>query len=131
MSLGFTPTRSVTLGLDLGFDLADNKEIGRTDRTRRTGVAIEWRATSTTSLGARWSMTDGDDDTDLRENGSSDLSAQVTQRLDVLKLAGSAQPAQAYFRIGRVTSRSLDREFQVDDARRNWTASTGLTLTLF
>jgi hypothetical protein len=131
VSLGFTPTPSLTLGVDLGLDLADNKEIDRTNRTRRSGVAVEWRATTMTSLGARWSLTDGDDDTDLRENGSSDLTAQVTQRINVFKLAGSAQPGQVYIRIGRVTSRVLDREFQVDDTRRSWTASTGLTLTLF
>jgi hypothetical protein len=131
LSLGFTPTPSLTLGLDLGFDVADNKEIARTNRTRRSGITIEWRATSTTSLATRWALTDGDDDTGLRESGNSDLSAQVTQRLDFLKLAGGAQPGQVFLRIGRVSSRALDREFQVDDDRRNWTASTGLTLTLF
>jgi hypothetical protein len=34
-------------------------------------------------------------------------------------------------RFGRQTLRSLDREFQVGDARRNWTINTGLSLNLF
>ena len=131
VSLGFTPVLTVTVGLDLGFERAENDEIDRTDRLRRTGVMVDWQVTPATTLGARWSTTDGGDDARLRENGNSDLSLQVTQRLDVFKLAGWAPPGQAFVRLGRQTSRVLDREFQVADARRNWTANTGLNLTLF
>jgi hypothetical protein len=131
VSLGYTPVPAVTVGLELGLERAENREIDRRDRTLRAGLGMDWQVTSATALGARWSQTDAEDDAHLRENGSSDLSLQVTQRLDVLTLGGWALPGQAYLRFGRQTLRSLDREFQVGDARRNWTINTGLSLNLF
>lgn len=131
VAFGFTPLTSIDVGIDLSTSGSENKEIDRTDRTRRVGLNLDWRATGSTSLGARWSTTRGDDDTDLRENRSGDLSAQVTQRLDTFKIAGWGLPGQLFFRFGRQSSRSIDREFDVDDSRRSWTANTGLNLTVF
>jgi len=131
LSLTFAPFPSLDTSLDVAFERAQNKEIDRVDRTRRLGMSADWRVTTSTSLGARWSLTDGKDDQHLRENRASDLSAQATQRLDVLRIAGRPLPGQVYFRFGRQTSRFLDREFEVDDSRRNWTANTGLNLTVF
>jgi hypothetical protein len=131
VSLGFTPLASVILSVDLTLSRAENKEIDRTDRTRRLGLGADWQATETMSLGARWSTTDGEDDSHIRENGNSDLSAQATQRLDRWKVAGWPLPGQIFVRFGRQTSHSLDREFQFDDSRRNWTVNTGLSLTAF
>jgi hypothetical protein len=130
-TLGYTPVPAVTVGLELELERAENQEIARTDRTLRAGLSVDWQVTSATALGVRWSQTDAEDDAHLRETGSSDLSLQVTQRLDVLTLGGWALPGQAYLRFGRQTLRSLDREFQVGDARRNWTINTGLSLNLF
>jgi hypothetical protein len=131
VGFGITPFLSLDVGLDLAFERAENKEIDRTDRTRRLGLSADWRVTGTTSLGARWSTTHGEDDAHLRETTASDLNTQVSQRLDVFKIAGWPLPGQVYFRFGRQRSRSLDREFQVDDSRRNWTVNTGLNLTMF
>lgn len=131
LSLSFAPFPSLDTSLDVSFERAENKEIDRIDRTRRVGMSADWRLTTSTSLGARWSLTDGEDDQHLRENRASDLSAQAIQRLDVLRIAGRPLPGQAYFRFGRQTSRFLDQEFEVDDSRRAWTANTGLNLTVF
>jgi hypothetical protein len=131
VSLGYTPVPAVTVGLELGLERADNREIDRTDRTLRAGLSVDWQVTSATALGARWSQTEATDDARLRENDGSDLSLQVTQRLNVLTLGGWALPGQAFLRFGRQTSRTLDREFQAGDARRNWTINTGLSLAVF
>lgn len=131
VSLGFTPLASIILSVDLTLSRAENKEIDRTDRTRRLGLGADWQATETMSLGTRWSRTDGEDDSNIRESGNSDLSAQVTQRLDRWKVAGWPLPGQIFVRFGRQTSRSLDREFQFEDSRRNWAVNTGLSLTAF
>jgi hypothetical protein len=131
VSLGFTPLASVTLSIDLTLSRAENKEIDRTDRTRRLGLGADWQATETMSLGTRWSRTDREDDSHLRESGDSDLSAQVTQRLDRWKVAGWPLPGQIFVRFGRQTSHALDREFQFDDSRRNWAVNTGVSLAAF
>jgi hypothetical protein len=117
--------------VDLGLERAENKEIDRRDRTVRTGVSVEWRATGATTLGARWSRTDTEDAAGLRESGAGDINLQVAQRLDVFRIAGFIPPGQAFLRFGRQTSRAVDPEFAVNESRRNWTATTGLTLTLF
>jgi hypothetical protein len=131
LSLGFTPLPSLSLSVDLSSDRARNEELDRTDRTLRIGWGTDWQATETMSLGTRWSKTASEDDTHGRENGNSDLSAQVTQRLDRWKVASWPLPGQIYFRFGRQTARSLDHEFQFDDSRRNWAINTGLSLTAF
>jgi hypothetical protein len=131
VSLELTVWPPLTVGVELGYERADNREIARVDRTRRTGVSLEWRATRATTLGARWSRTDAEDDDRIRESDGSDLNLQLTQRLDVFQVGGWTPPGQAFLRFGRVTSRALDREFLVDDSRRSWTANTGLNLTLF
>jgi hypothetical protein len=130
-SVEVIPTAAVTLALDLSLERAQNRETGVRDRTLRAGMAIEWRATGATALAARWSRTGARDDVGLRSADASDLNLQVTQRLDVVRLAGWAPPGQAFVRFGRVSTRTVDGEFQVSESRRNWTASTGLTLTLF
>jgi hypothetical protein len=131
VSVGFTPLASILLSVDLTLSRAENKEIDRTDRTRRLGLGADWQATETLSLGTRWARTDGEDDLHIRESGDSDLSAQVTQRLDRWKVAGWPLPGQVFLRFGRQTSRSRDREFQLDDSRRNWALNTGLSFTAF
>jgi hypothetical protein len=129
--LELSPWPPVTFAVDLGLERSENKEIDRRDRTVRTGLSVEWRATGATTLGARWSRTDTDDEAGLRDSGAGDVNLQVAQRLDVFRIAGFAPPGQAFLRFGRQTSRALDREFAVNESRRNWTATTGLTLTLF
>lgn len=131
VSLGFTPLSTLTLGVDLTSSRARNEEIDRTDRTLRLGLMADWLATEMLSLGTRWSMLDAEDDSRLRESGNSDLSVQLTHRLDRWRVAGWPLPGQVYFRFGRQASRSLDREFAFDDSRHNWSVNTGLSLTTF
>jgi hypothetical protein len=131
VSVGFTPLPSLSLGFDLTSSRARNEELDRTDRTLRLGVMADWQATQMLSLGTRWSMTDAEDDARLRESGNSDLSMQVAHRLDRWKVAGWPLPGQVYFRFGRQASSSLDREFEFDDSRHNWSVNTGLSLTAF
>ncbi|HWB41888.1 MAG TPA: hypothetical protein VG500_11545 [Gemmatimonadales bacterium] len=131
VALELTPLAPVTVALDLSLERAENKEIARRDRTLRGGLTVEWRATSATTLGVRWSETDARDDARVRESDAGDLTLQVAQRLDVFQVSGWPLPGQVFVRFGRQTSRAVDREFQVDESRSNWTATTGLTLTLF
>ena len=64
-----------------------------------------------------------------------ELSAQSPEAFVVDHLVGGLRAAAVAvgsdFRFGRQASRALDREFQVNESRHNWTANTGLTLTLF
>ena len=129
--LELSPWPPITFAVDLGLERAENKEIDRRDRIVRTGLSVEWRATGATMLGARWSRTDTEDAAGLRESGAGDLNLQVAQRLDVFRIGGFAPPGQAFLRFGRQTSRAVDPEFAVNESRRNWTATTGLTLTFF
>jgi hypothetical protein len=131
VALELTPLAPVTVALDLSLERAENKEIAQRDRTLRSGMTVEWRATSATTLGVRWSETDARGDARVRESDASDLTLQVAQRLDVFQVSGWPLPGQVFVRFGRQTSRAVDREFQVDESRSNWTATTGLTLTLF
>jgi hypothetical protein len=131
LGLGFTPLSSLSLSVDLSSARARNEELDRTDRTLRLGLGADWQATETLTLGTRWSKTDSEDDAHVRENGNDDLNAQVTQRLDRWRIAGWPLPGQLFFRFGRQTSYARDREFQLDDSRRNWAVNTGLTLTAF
>jgi hypothetical protein len=94
-------------------------------------VVADWQATAMLSIGSRWSIMDAEDDSRLRESGSSDLSLQAAHRLDRWRIAGWPLPGQVYVRFGRQASRSLDREFAFDDSRRNWALNTGLSLTAF
>ena len=129
--LELSPWPPITFAVDLGLERAENKEIDRRDRIVRTGLSVEWRATGGATLGARWSRTDTEDAAGLRESGAGDLNLQVAQRLDVFRIGGFVPPGQAFLRFGRQTSRAVDPEFAVNESRRNWTATTGLTLTLF
>ena len=49
--LELSPWPPITFAVDLGLERAENKEIDRRDRTVRTGVSVEWRATGATTLG--------------------------------------------------------------------------------
>jgi hypothetical protein len=131
VSLGFTPVTMIDLGLDLGLERAENKEIERVDRTRRVGVSVGWRATGSTTLGARWSTTHSEDDAGLRDSDASDVSAEIAQRLDVIRWFGGPLPGQVFLRYGRQRNSTSDREFAFDDSRRNWTLNTGLNLSVF
>jgi hypothetical protein len=128
--VGLTPAEGLDLSLDAALERATNEEADRTDRTRRLGLNLDWRPSPAWWLAARWSRTDADDDAGLRESDAGDLSAQLSRQLDLFRIAGWPLPGQLYVRFGRQTSRLLDREFGVDDARESWTANTGFNFSV-
>lgn len=131
-SFGINPFARIDIGFEVSFENAKNKEVDRTDVTRRFGVNLNLRTTTYSNLSANFSTTHSEDDPLTSERDNSYFNAQWSYSFNVTR-AGNRQLLQGQFfvRYTRHESESRDRIFGFNNDLRNWTVNTGFSINLF
>jgi len=130
VSLGFTPLRSLDVGLDAGFERAENREFSQRHSTRRVGSLVTWRFTSRNALVGNISRTRITEDPGTALQSATDLRLELSQRIALVRGRSDRPPAQLFVRYAHQLG---DRVVPPSgrDPRRNWSVNTGVTLSLF
>ncbi len=126
-----TPASRVDLQMDLAFEGARNKELARTDLTRRIGLNAHWRLTSGTAISGLASTTLMENDVGTRKGRETDLNLELSQSVSLSWWASGRTRGQFFVRYVLRSSHRFDHTFTLDDSRRLWTFNTGFNLSLF
>jgi hypothetical protein len=127
VAFGFTPHARVRLDLEATRERAASKERQEIARTRRFGIRGNWSAFDRTTLSVSWALTHAEDDAGIRERDDTTLDAQWSSFVPRLDRIGG----QYFLRFSRTSAQALDREFDLDDERRNWSVDSGLNFSFF
>jgi hypothetical protein len=131
VTLALTPGARLDLQVDLAFERALNKELARTDLTRRIGIGGSVRIARHTVLAGLVSTTFLEDQARTSSGRVADLSAELSQTVPFPRLGLFGPQGQFFVRYARQSARRLDRLFAIDDSQRLWTVHTGFNLSLF
>ena len=127
VAFGFAPHARVRLDLEATRERAASKERQEIARTRRFGIRGNWSAFDRTTLSVTWALTHAEDDAGIRERDDTTLDAQWSSFVPRLDRIGG----QYFLRFSRTSAEALDREFDLDDERRNWSVDSGLNFSFF
>ncbi len=131
-SFGLTPLGSMDVGFELSFERSENKELDRTDLTRRFGLNLNLRTTTYSSLTASFARTHSSDDVDASEQNSLFFNAQWSYRFTFRRAGGrDFLSGQAFVRYNRNEADSRDLIFGFASDSSSWTVNTGVNLSLF
>lgn len=131
ISFGLASGPQLDLGVDIGFEGAENRETARTDVTRRVSVNGNWRPSTTSTLTALLAVTMLANDLDAAEARNTDVSLQFTQTVPLVRRPAGRPSAQFFVRYARLTGRTFNPAAATPDVRRFWTVNTGVTASLF
>jgi len=131
-NLGVTPHDRLDVNFDLAFENAENKEIDRTDLTRRIGITFSLRTTNTSALTANLSTTNTEDNAKTSERNNVFINAQWSLSFTLNRSARrKLAQGQVFVRYTRNESDSRDTVFGFADDSSNWAINTGVNLSLF
>jgi hypothetical protein len=130
-SLGAMASAIVDAGVELAFEDADNRELTRTDLTRRVSVNATWRPTPHTSLAGMVTRNRFEDRPRTSERQTTDVNLTFAQGVSFLRGHPNRLHAQFFVRYVRQTIYGLAIA-ELDPTRaRFWTVNTGLTFRVF
>jgi hypothetical protein len=130
LSVGVSPASTLDLSLDAALERAENREFSQRNSTWRLGTLMTWRFSRTSALVASVSRTRTVDDPRTAEQSNTEFRFEVSQRLSLFRAGSARSQAQLFLRYARVVG---DRVVPpgASDLRRNWSLSTGFTLSAF
>jgi hypothetical protein len=130
-TVGLTPTASFDLTFDLSAESARNFELGRTDRTYRTGINVNWRVTQRMAASAMVSTVFAGDVAETSRSRSAEIDLQWSYRFGVERSRYRKVQGQFFVRYANRYARSLDSVFGLNSLTRLQTLNTGLSFTFF
>jgi hypothetical protein len=119
------------VGLELGFEGAENREVRRTDRTRRLSITGSWRPSPRSTVTGQFSTTRVGNDVDDQRSRNADLGVQFTQVVPVTRRPDGKPSIQVFVRYARVSARLLAGTAGPAGDTRLWTLNTGATFSVF
>ena len=131
ISAAVMPGPQIDFGADLAFEGAENREVNRTDVTRRIAVNGNWRPARHTMVTAIVQTTFIGNNVDGNEQRATDLNLQLSQGVPLSKRSSGKPLAQAFVRYARQHSYAIAALGAPAAPARLWSISTGLTLSLF
>jgi hypothetical protein len=130
VTFGVSAGARADVGIELAYEGAENREVSRTDATRRVALNANLRPSPLTTMTALVSRTTLRNDVDAGENRSTDISLQLTQSVPIANLGGR-QAAQLFIRYARMNLWTLTPGTAQAELRRLWTVNSGVTIGLF
>lgn len=127
MFVGMTPHDHLRLDFEVSRERAASKERGEVVRTRRFGIRGNWSVFDRTTLTLAWALTHAEDHLHVRERDDRTLDAQWSSYIPGLDRVGG----QYFLRFSRNAADARDREFDIDDERRNWSVDSGVNVSFF
>jgi hypothetical protein len=128
ISFGLMPSTAMDIGLEVGFDGAENRETAREDLTRRLAVTATLRPTRLSTLTALVTRTRVFDRAATSRSTNTDLSVQFGQSVPFVRRRPDGASAQAFIRFARQTLSAFDRVFAQSNSSQAWVLNTGLTI---
>ncbi|MGH2657354.1 MAG: hypothetical protein ACRDIZ_11765 [Actinomycetota bacterium] len=127
LGVGLQPHERLSIDLTLDLERFESEERAEVENTRRTGVRTNWRAFDRTTMSFSWAKTHNEDEAATREVDNTTLDAQWSSFVPWLGAIGG----QYFLRLSRTLGEQIDREFDFDDRRLNWSVDSGLNFTFF
>lgn len=128
-NVGVAAHASLDLGLDFGWEAAENREFEQTGYNTRGGGSLEWRPWRQTGLSVSYSVTGTHDEPRTGTSRIDDLNVQISQGFHPARRWGRGSPGRVFVRFARQGSESVVE--QARDRRSTWTLQSGASLTLF
>ena len=130
VAVGLSPTTSLDIAATFNREVATNVEIHAVSRTTRLGATVTWRIDAHSKIDAIANRTAIRDAT-AGPNDVLDANLQYSYAL-ALRPGDATRPRlEAFGRWTWQSSDALDAILHTVNDRRNWTLSTGVTLTVF
>jgi len=130
LGLGYATT-AFDVNLDGNFEVANNIERSRIERTRRLGVNANVRPLKGLSLTTNYQDSRTEDDGASSLNQSRTFEAFGTYRLEWKISTARSMAAQILLRYAYQDSHAEDKVFQLLSDTRTWLISSAVTLSLF
>jgi len=120
-----TPLRPLDLGIELGLEKGDNREIPQRIDTRRIGGTVAWRIRNGSSISGSASTTRTTDDLATLPQHFTELRLEVSQRVRLVRFAASRMAGQVFLRFARQSGT------MTGTGVRTWSLNSGASLTVF
>jgi hypothetical protein len=131
LSISITATRALNMNFDVSADSAFNREIGRTDRSRRLAFGINLKMGQRALLAANLSGTLSADSIGASRGRNGDCDVQWSYRFAVGKERFTKTQGQFFIRYATRLASSINNIFRLNDISRSHTVNTGLSFTFF
>lgn len=134
VTVGMTASTTLTLGLDLGLERQESKELSQVNHVRRAGLTGNWRATPLTTLDGAVTVSRTEDVGAGRDAHVSSVQAGIAQGIRLWHSADGAPRGQAFLRFSRHSNAffNLGGSFAPPTQQTGlWNVASGLTLRLF
>ncbi len=125
---------ALTLGVDLGFERQENKQLSQVNHFRRVGLTGTWRVATLTMLDGALSLSRAEDPGAGSDTHVSSLQAGIAQGIKLWRSADGAPRGQAFLRFARYSSElfNLTNSFAPPSQQSGtWNVASGLSLRLF
>jgi hypothetical protein len=131
ISVGAMAATTLDAGVEFAFENADNRELTRTDRTRRVSVTAAWRPAARTNVAAVLTRNLLQDEPRTSERRTTDATVAFTQGVSFRRGRPDGPGAQFFVRYVNQTVYGLVFALPAPDQTRFWTLNTGLTFRVF
>lgn len=134
VTIGVTASSSLTLGLDLGLERQENKELSQVNHVRRAGLTGNWRATSLTTLDGSVTISGTKDPGAGSDAHVSSIQAGIAQGIKLWHSADGSPRGQAFLRFQRQSNELINLGgFLAPPSQQGslWNVASGLSLRLF
>lgn len=128
---GWNPSQRLDVTFDLSRERAANRELDEIERTSRGGFGVDWRIADWTGLSGSVSHTEGETDPDVRSLESTVVDLRWTLRLTFDYAGRHGVAPQLFVRYAWQQTDTEDRVFGIDDSLRDWSVSSGFSLSLY
>ena len=129
ITLGLTPTASLSIALDIADERQDRLEQQARARSQRAALQADWRPFRLTTLGAVGSMVRTDDAAATTRGRNDELRLEVSQGLAFVGRRSEGAPARAFVRYARTGSANRFGGLSQPSVRQ-WTLSAGFNARL-
>ncbi|MEK7239055.1 MAG: hypothetical protein AAB224_00575 [Gemmatimonadota bacterium] len=134
VTIGVTASSTLTLGLDLGLERQENKELSQVNHVRRAGLTGNWRPTPLTTLDGSVTVSSTRDPGAGTDAHVSSMQAGISRGIKLWRSADGAPRGQAFLRFSRQSNEliNLGRFFAPPSQQGSlWNVASGLSLRLF
>ena len=131
VTLGVTPSPSVSLALDLSDERQRSLELATLQRTRRAGLTGDWRPLAATAFQGFVSLSRADDAPRTQQSEAAELRLEASQGFNLYRRPESGNQARVFLRYGRNRSSLLSPVSGPVPDQIQWSLATGMSLRLY
>lgn len=134
LTIGVTPDSGITLGLDLGLERQENKQLAQVNRVRRAGITANWRATPLTTVDGSLTISRTEDPGAGSDAHVSGLQVGIARGINLWHAANDLPRGQVFLRYSQRSNDLYNLGWSFAPPTQSngmWNLASGLTIRLF